>query len=357
MRAETRIDRGRFPFPGWGRSNTLRRMSACTAARRLLGRRPERLWSWVLVGCLLLFVAAVRWRLRDMPLERDEGEYAYTGQLLLQGILPGKLAYSMKLPGTHVAYAILMALFGQSSAGIHFGFLLVNAATILPMFLFARALAGAVAGVVAAATYALCSLSTDTLGTAGHATHFVVLFGLGGLLLLWHASKTGRWAAYLGSGLLLGCSVLTKHNGLVLVAFGASWLVWLELARSLGPKATLLKAGSMYLLGAVLPLLLLVLVFWCAGTLKTYWFWAVTYAQAYAKPNPGWTLVWRIMRQRMPAVIDLPFAASFLGLIVFWLRPEFRREASFATGFLLVSMLAVVPGLHFRPHYYVLLLP
>jgi hypothetical protein len=38
-------------------------------------------------------------------LERDEGEYAYAGQLMLQGIPPYQLAYTMKLPGPFAAYA------------------------------------------------------------------------------------------------------------------------------------------------------------------------------------------------------------------------------------------------------------
>ena len=40
----------------------------------------------VILAAALLFSAFVRWRLGEMPLERDEGEYAYAGQLLLQGI-------------------------------------------------------------------------------------------------------------------------------------------------------------------------------------------------------------------------------------------------------------------------------
>lgn len=44
--------------------------------------------AWILVGLTILFVVVVRVRLREMPLERDEGEDAYGGQLLLQGIPP-----------------------------------------------------------------------------------------------------------------------------------------------------------------------------------------------------------------------------------------------------------------------------
>src|SRR5437588_568756 len=96
--------------------------------------------AWILVGLTVLLVLVVRVRLREMPLERDEGEYAYAGQLILQGIPPYKEAYNMKLPGTYAAYAVIMGLFGQSPAGIHFGLMLINVASIVMVFLLGRRL-------------------------------------------------------------------------------------------------------------------------------------------------------------------------------------------------------------------------
>src|SRR5215510_7275532 len=95
-------------------------------------------WAWIAVLLVVCFSVAIRVRLREMPLERDEGEYAYAGQLMLQGIPPYKLAYNMKLPGTYAAYALLMAVFGQSPSGIHCGLLLVNVASILLVYLCGR---------------------------------------------------------------------------------------------------------------------------------------------------------------------------------------------------------------------------
>src|SRR5512137_19347 len=92
----------------------------------------------ILLGVTLLFVLFVRIRLREMPLERDEGEYAYAGQLLLQGVPPYKEAYNMKLPGTYAAYAAIMVVFGQTPAGIHVGVALVNMASIVLLFLIGR---------------------------------------------------------------------------------------------------------------------------------------------------------------------------------------------------------------------------
>ena len=71
----------------------------------------------VFIVLVLAFTTFVRLRVADVPLERDEGEYAYAGQLILQGIPPYSLAYNMKFPGTYYAYAALMALFGESAWG------------------------------------------------------------------------------------------------------------------------------------------------------------------------------------------------------------------------------------------------
>ena len=108
--------------------------------------RSEAYWvKYGSVGALVLvivFFAVVRVRLRNAPLERDEGEYAYMGQLLLQGIPPYKIACNMKLPGTYAAYAAIMAVFGETSAGIHLGMIPVNAAASIMVFFLAKHLYG-----------------------------------------------------------------------------------------------------------------------------------------------------------------------------------------------------------------------
>ena len=45
-------------------------------------------FDWIILSLILLAVVFVRLRLLGVPLERDEGEYAYMGQLLLKGIPP-----------------------------------------------------------------------------------------------------------------------------------------------------------------------------------------------------------------------------------------------------------------------------
>src|SRR5215475_5278088 len=113
-----------------------------TSASPRAGRQswPQRHAALLSVIAILIVLATIRLRLANVPLERDEGEYAYSGQLILQGIPPYQLAYNMKFPGTYYAYSVMLALFGQTAWGVHMGLLVVNAATIVILFFLARRL-------------------------------------------------------------------------------------------------------------------------------------------------------------------------------------------------------------------------
>jgi 4-amino-4-deoxy-L-arabinose transferase-like glycosyltransferase len=110
----------------------------------------------------------------------------------------------MKLPGTYAAYAAMMAAFGETTSGIRIGLMLVNVAATLLIFLLAKHLYGSLAGAVAGITYSFLSCRPGVLGIYGHATHFVVLAALAGILLLLHAIDTSRTGLFFASGLPSG---------------------------------------------------------------------------------------------------------------------------------------------------------
>jgi 4-amino-4-deoxy-L-arabinose transferase-like glycosyltransferase len=203
--------------------------------------------AWLIVALAILFVVFIRVRLRDMPLERDEGEYAYAGQLMLQGVPPYKEAYNMKLPGTYAAYALIMAVFGQTPTGIHLGVMLVNVASILLVFLLGRKLLDELAGVVAAVCFALLSASPSILGLAGHATHFVTLFALMGVLALLRALEVrgpvvrGPVVPLFASGLMFGLAFVMKQHGIFFAVFGVVFLLWTRVNEFFVRRAEILQ--------------------------------------------------------------------------------------------------------------------
>jgi len=161
-----------------------RRTKATAAAAAIPTREIPPQVAAIVLLIVVAFTGLVRLRLLELPLERDEGEYAYAGQLLLQGIPPYSQSYNMKFPGMYVAYAAIMALFGQTTSAIRIGLLIVNAATIVLLYFLVARLFGRVPALIAAGSYALFSLEPTLLGLYAHATHFVNLFVVGALLLL-----------------------------------------------------------------------------------------------------------------------------------------------------------------------------
>jgi len=180
------------------------------------GRPRKELWVWVALGVILIFFAAIRIRFLSIPLERDEGEYAYAGQLILQGIPPYQLAYNMKMPGIYYAYALVMAVFGQSIVGIHLGLLVVNVGAIALVFFVGRRLFDSTVGLAAAAAYGFLTINQQIFGPQAHATHFVVLAALGGTLFLLKALESRRPSHVFWSGLLLGIGFTMKQAGIFL---------------------------------------------------------------------------------------------------------------------------------------------
>jgi hypothetical protein len=306
---------------------------------------------------LLVIVSfgAIRYRLRNMPLERDEGEYAYSGQLLLEGVPPYKLAYNMKLPGIYAAYAAILAVFGETPAGIHLGLLLINAASVVLLYILTSLLFDRFAGLVAAISYALLSTSSSVMGFEAHATAFVVPFALAGILFAVLAEKSGR-TLWFWSGLCSGIAFLMKQHGIFFVGFCGLYLCWRTWKED---RSLLLSArrAATFLAGAMIPYGLTCLLLYRAGVFRTFWFWTVSYAGEYSKIGMRRAIhefVQNSAAVTRPAVFVWIVAA--VGVITLW-NPIASRYRFFTVTLLLFSFASLCPGGYFRPHYFVLLLP
>ncbi|MCC6793582.1 MAG: glycosyltransferase family 39 protein [Candidatus Hydrogenedentes bacterium] len=324
--------------------------STLTAAQR-----TERT-AWAGLAVAILVVALIRIRLAPAPLERDEGEYAYAGQLILQGVLPFVEVYNMKMPGIYAAYAVVLALFGQTPFGIHIGLLVVNVLSTVLLFAIVRRYMDPIASLIAAVSFLCFTLNSGVLGAFAHATHFVVFFGLAGFCVLLRPAKVLRWYDVLGAGLLFGCAFMMKQHAAPFVAVAGGYLFWrlrAEAKNSVGVRAALL---TLFLAGVFLPFLVTCGAMWGAGVFDKFWFWTFEYAGAYVSKNPfariprnfGGTLV-----EMVPAVFFL-WCLSLVGFGAMWKR---RRVSIFLLACAVAGALAISPGFYFRQHYFVLVLP
>jgi hypothetical protein len=293
-------------------------------------------------------VLYARFRLAGTPLERDEGEYAYAGQLILQGIPPYALVYNMKFPGVYYAYAAIMGVLGETPWAIRVGLLAVHAATAAALFVLCRRLAGSLVGVVAACTFALLALDRWSMGVFAHATHFVALPAVASLLALHQAvaSERARW--FVAAGALAGLAVVMKQQAAALALLTIGLATW-----------TGRRHGAMAIAGSAIPIVLLVALLAIEGVLGRFWFWTFQYAAAYVSETPlsaaaaMFGFAWTYITQDN-AVIWYGAAA---GLALLFLARWSARLRVAAVVWLGAAALAVAPGFFFRPHYFILAMP
>ena len=315
-------------------------------------------WWWGLCVVLIL-TAAVRWHRLEVPLERDEGEYAYAGQLMLQGVPPYVSAYNMKLPGIYLVYAIVLGVFGETVWAIHFALLLTNLASIVLVFLIGRRLIDDVGGLGGAAAFAVFSLHQSVSGLFANSEHFVILPMLGGILLLLTALERDRLWLWGAGGVLLGTAFVIKQHGVMFIGFGAGVIALT--AGIVRPVAwrPLLRRSTAYLAGSVLPFAAICLWMVWAGVFSRFWFWTFTYSPHYIS---------QVTWSQGAALLDHQLSAMGGGLLGLWLLalmgaarvlldPVLRSRWIVWVMWLLASCAAVCPGFYFRGHYFLYILP
>ena len=312
---------------------------------------------YLLLIFVLAFNFAVRWRLRDMPLERDEGEYAYAGQLILQGIPPYQIAYNMKFPGVYFAYALLMAVFGKSVAGIHLGLMVVTSISALLLFFIGVEITGEAGGLFAAATFVCLSALPKAVGLAGHASHFVSLFVCCGVLVLLMARKRIFFIWWFISGGAFGLAILMTQQAIFFPLFVLAWVFWKERGRdNLRNKAPVIIA---FCGGCALPLIVVGIIFACAGVWGKFIFWTIQYAHEYVSIFPL-----RLVPEQFALGFDPVFesgmwvwASAMAGLFFLFRKREWKGPAELAGILFLAGMAAVFPGFYFRNHYFIMAMP
>lgn len=325
------------------------------SAERTRVRRLFAIAWWVFFAVALGIVIFVRVRLLALPLERDEGEYAYAGQLLLRGIPPYQLAYNMKFPGAYAVYALFMAVFGESAFAIHLALLLLNLAAVALVVAIAWRMLNDLAGaLVAGATYAIAAMSPSLLGLSTHVEHLALPPVLAGMLLLVRRRETRIWMRCFFAGFLLGIAILMKQPAATYLAAGFLYLLW-RVWRERLPWFVVLT----FVVGAFVPIALTFLAVWLAGVFPQFWFWTIQYARAYGSIVPwreGVQIALHFTPQRLAAIWPI-CALSGAGLIALVAHSAMRRHAMFIVLMLLASIAACASGFYFRHHYYVYLLP
>ena len=168
--------------------------------------------EWALGLCIALLALLIRAPLLDLPLERDEGGYAYIAWRLEHGELPYREWFDQKPPGIFLAYRLALAAPVDPETAIRGLAALASAGAALALYFLARRLLGAPAAAFAALLLAWLSADPFLQGPIANTELFMLPWlVLGNAAFLEAARGRPRRLPALLAGVFVGLATCFKQ--------------------------------------------------------------------------------------------------------------------------------------------------
>jgi len=312
----------------------------------------------LLTAALILIVAGLRVPLLPIPLERDEGEYAYIAWRLGHNELPYRDWVDQKPPGVFYVYRFALSLPFDSVRAIHFVGLLFSAASVCALFFLGSQFMDRLWAWLGAALFALLSSDPLVQGTAANTELFMLCpLILSLIAFLAAAAKTKPGVLFMVlAGALTGIAVMFKQVAVV------NWFLLVALYPVFAPREKRWRGAVSFIAwsatGLLTVLALVVLYFWRRGGLTEFVDNVFTHNLDYIRSIRAserleycWGMLTSLARTQTVAWV---FAAAGLAVLF---RTGPAKWFVFVAGWLLTSCIGVSASGYFFPHYFQQLLP
>jgi hypothetical protein len=313
---------------------------------------------------LLLLLLGITYYVRSnfflIPFERDEGIYAYFGKLILEGKIPYKDFYEIKLPGIFYAYALIVKVFGYSVYKLHFGFTIVNLLNIIILFFIGKKILGPFYGLAIGVVFSILSLNPGLCGFTIQSEHLVVFFISAGILALIYANDLKKQFYYLLSGLLFALAVSIKSHAVFMCFFG---LLMIIVNNYSNEKAIisriLLKNILYYLIGGFIIIILISLSILLNNSYKEFSLHVLHIGGTY-EASVSFEFGWQNFTNSLSRILEnhkVFWYLSMFSVFTIFSNQFTIKEKIFCIQIMLLSFLMILPGFYFYGHYYILILP
>jgi hypothetical protein len=305
-----------------------------------------------------LCVIALRAPLMGLPLERDEGGYAYVAWRLAEGEMPYRDWFEQKPPGIFLAYAAALLLPIDPVVAIRLSAALASALASVALFALVQPLLGLAPAALAALLLGWLSADPMLQGSIANTELFMLpgMIAAAALSLSVSAAPVPPRTSSLGLGALLGIATLFKPVAAANVPFFLL-VVALRGGRQ-GSLSRLARFAGWAALGGLLVWLPVVLWLWSRGALAEFADVVILHNFRYAGRLPLEVraaafshYVSGFLPTQGPA-----WAAALLGLILLAARRAWLA-AGFLAGFALANALGTSATGLFFPHYFQQTLP
>lgn len=318
-----------------------------------------KVWTALSLFLVIIFSLLIRLPYLNVPLERDEGGYAYIAWRMEQGELPYKDVFDNKPPLIYFIYLLIFKVFGHSVKAIHCFLLLWVLAEVFLIYKLCRQLFHEDSlALLAAAIFAFVTSEPGVLGFTANTEIFMLLPIIGSYVLLLKSEKgqSAKWLAI--CGLLNGIAFMIKPVGLYNFA---GIIIYLSYTTLKDPDQKRLRKEVSYLAAGFLMIpVLLLFYFWMKGSVATFLYWAFGYNIDYMAVGGSLldkeVLITFLRRFFIILKSDLFFYVLCLYAFISCYKID-RRAALLLITWFVMSFIGVTSGKRFFPHYFVQLIP
>ena len=318
-----------------------------------------RYWDVISLFAILLIITKLRFPFLEVPLERDEGAYAYIAQLLLKNTPPYTEAYSLYFPGIFIIYALTFLILGQTIFAIHFCLLIANLVTIIIIFLIGKKLFDPLTGIISGATFGLLGLNPHAQGLFSHGEPFTMLFICSGVYILLLGFGSKKKLLLMLSGVFFGLGLLVKQNVLVFVGFPIIYLCW-EFFKNSYQSRNFWRDGLLFFIfGYFIPLAIFWVFCLITGSYAQMFFWTFIMPSEMMAPISITRIIEQFKILSIPIIKSSPlfFGVAVVGLLSILWDKKSRPATTFIILFWTFSFFTMCVAFYLRPHYFLYLFP
>jgi len=307
-------------------------------------KKHEDLLSYIFLALLAAIIFILRLKFITLPMDRDEGAYAYVAWRMDFHELPYRDIFDHKPPVIYFIYRLAFLMFGQSYTAIRGFTIFYVVAIMLAVFFTVKKMAGTKQALISAALYSFYQSSVFFQGINSNTEIFASLFLIFSFYCTVNLRERPLPYAFL-AGLFFSAAFFIKES--VFLA-GAATLIWWIFKKT--KKEILFAYISGFLVFSA------IIFIWLAanGILKDFMKWGVSYNLHYIKGsfNQGLFIFKLFVIENTLHIIGI------LALVFILFKKKFNDDN---TLYLFIYILSLGLGIFILrgeyQHYYLFLYP
>lgn len=177
-----------------------------------------------------------------------------------------------------------------------------------------------------------------------------------------HKSEKYKFLWCFFSGLSFSLAFICKQSGLFYVFFGFTVLIFKGYNQK--PISDMVKNLSIFSLGFIVPVLIMLLYFYFSGNFDKFWFWTVKYLSKYSgqvtlsdAPMMFKLGIGKITANYTSVGYTALWVVSIIGIPFIFINKSLAQNKIIILSFIFFSFLTIIPGFYFREHYFITFLP